>query len=83
MPQSSSEMYELMRFICGSETGVEDGPPMNFLLGRGYKLITPQWEWLPPSPDHFITPKEVLCVQFLIEEWDYGGFHPIPEKDLR
>lgn len=72
MPQSSSEMYDLMKVICDSKTGVGDAPPIMFLIRRGYTLQK-DYRWLPPTPDHYITIKEELCIRFLIEEWDFGG----------
>lgn len=70
MPQSSDDMHDLMNYYFGDP--IDDKGPMRFLEERGYGL-TPQWLWKLPKPDHFITLKERLCIQFLIEEWDFGG----------
>lgn len=70
MPQSSDDMHELMNYYFGDP--VEDEGPIKFLEDRGYKL-TQKWTWVPPEKEHHVTLKEHLCIQFLIEEWDFGG----------
>ncbi len=52
--------------------GVDDAIPIAFLKSRGYTL-TKHWFWILPKPDHHVTDKESLCINFLIDEWDFGG----------
>lgn len=69
MPQSSDEMRGLMFDWFGeaiSETG-----PINFLESHGYTLRQ-DWQWEPPTYAHTIRYEEAVCLQFLIEEWDFG-----------
>lgn len=75
MPQSSDEMQELMGLLFNGDT-IGDAGPTKFLEDRGYKLLG-NWLWRLPSPDHCVTEKEVLCLRFLLEEWDYGWLEPV------
>lgn len=71
MPQASSELRDIMSKVFGGD-GIDDNIPMKFLASRGYTL-TPTWQWRLPTPEHWVTDKEELCIRFLIEEWDFGG----------
>lgn len=74
MPQSSTEMYELVNWIIKQENDEipDEGKVIKFLEERSYKLL-PSWLWRLPKPEHYITEKEMLCMRYLIEEWDFGG----------
>jgi hypothetical protein len=39
---------------------------------RGWKL-TSRWTWVEPSPEHMATEDEGNAIDYLIQEWDYGG----------
>ena len=69
MPEASHELHVRMAQYFGDP--VDDRGPMDYLKGRGYKL-THKWEWERPlglKP----TEKDLEVIQFLIEEWDFGG----------
>jgi hypothetical protein len=71
MPQASDELRELINFICPNN-GMSDEGPVKFLVERGYKLRD-NYEWDMPKEEHWVSDKELLCLRFLVEEWDYGG----------
>lgn len=71
MPTSSDELRDLMGLLFDGER-ISDTPPTKFLEARGYTLRG-DWCWELPTPTHSITEKEMLCLRFLIEEWDFGG----------
>lgn len=54
-----------------------DGPgfekALDFLRERGYRL-TGDWCWVPPTNSPTIPEDEESAIQFMIEEWDYGGW---------
>lgn len=78
MPQASDDLRDLMGLMFDGER-IADGPPTEFLQSRGYKP-RPDWTWDLPSPDHYVTEKEELCLRFLCDEWDWGWINtpPIP-----
>jgi hypothetical protein len=65
MPQASSAQHR-------EWNGPAEDTACLFLEGLGYRL-TAEWFWVPPSPGHVVTPKERSAIEFLIDEWDYGG----------
>lgn len=67
MPQASDEDREWAREEFGS---MDLAGPMSYLEDNGW-VLTPEWEWIPPHED--ITEKEYMCVNFLVDEWDFGG----------
>lgn len=71
MPQASDDLRDLMGLMFNGER-ISDGPPIEFLLSKGYKLRE-DWTWELPNKDHHILEKEELCLRFLTEEWDFGG----------
>ena len=73
MPQASDAQRARMIERFGS---VGDAGPIDFLEGRGYEL-TGAWEWIAPRPD--FTVDEVECIEFLVDEWDYGYVAAIRE----
>lgn len=64
MPEASSELRE--------EWGIMDSIAIQYLEGNGY-VLTSDWTWVTP-PNHVPTSKECRAIQFLIDEWDFGGF---------
>lgn len=64
MPQASSEQQ--------AEWGIDDGPVIKFLEAAGYRM-TRTFFWVLPTPDHVPTEKEYSAIDFLIDEWDFGG----------
>lgn len=70
MPQASEDLRSLMFLMFGSS--ISEGKPVNYLVQKGY-VLTKNYEWKLPKPDHFIGEKEELCIRFLIDEWDFGG----------
>ncbi len=67
MPQSSDEL----RAYWG---GVEPRTAMEYLEDRGYRPGK-NWSWIPPNGLTYDTmpERDYKAIQFLIEEWDYGG----------
>jgi hypothetical protein len=54
--------------------GVSDAGPIKYLTDAGYTL-SKDWTWSKPGVTHLwqMTPEEQVCMQFLFEEWDFGG----------
>lgn len=63
MPTASDEQR--------AEFGIDDGPVIRFLEGRGY-VRTSAWEWTMPEGRDIPTPKEWRAIVFLGDEWDWG-----------
>jgi hypothetical protein len=59
--------------------GPDDATAINFLRKQGYRR-TRGWHWRLPKPDHVPTEKELRAIQFLIEEWDWGGIEDKRDK---
>jgi hypothetical protein len=70
MPQASRRQHELMEKWFGDP--VSELGPCKLLEQRGYDL-TRGYEWVKPTPSHTIHEIEWECIQFLIDEWDFGG----------
>lgn len=70
MPQASDEMRALMLKWFGDE--ISEAGPIKFLESRGY-VLRKDWQWQLPTPAHTVSREEFACVQFLIEEWDFGA----------
>lgn len=68
MPQAS----DAQRRRWGGRHGVGEDKAEGFLKSRGY-VLTRQWYWTLPKPDHYVTAEEADAMQFLMDEWDYGG----------
>lgn len=49
-----------------------DREAMEVLRDAGYTL-TREWFWLPPSIFHEPIEREADAINYLIEEWDFGG----------
>jgi hypothetical protein len=65
MPQATEELRR--------EWGIADSRAIKFLNDRGYKL-TRDFRWQKPHPNMKPTAKELRAIEFLIQEWDFGGF---------
>jgi hypothetical protein len=65
MPQATDELRK--------EWGVMDDRAIKFLNDRGYKL-TRDFHWKKPHPNMKPTAKELRAIEFLFQEWDFGGF---------
>lgn len=70
MPQASDELRMTMFRYFGDE--IDDNGPLIFLESRGY-ILRKGWLWEKPVSAHTINDEEYNCLQFLIEEWDFGG----------
>ena len=68
MPQASDEQ----RAEWGTDGGCGDEKATTFLQSCGWTL-THSWEWRKPSPDHIVTDDEWGAIEFMIDEWYYGG----------
>lgn len=79
MPQASDDLRDIMDHLF-MNGGISDKEPTEFLESRGYVLLG-NWTWRLPHPDHCMTEKEELCIRFLRDEWDYGGFEEVPDPD--
>ena len=70
MPQASEDDRARARALFGSIM-VDDA--CKFLLARGFKER--RWTW--QAPDREITDDEWFAINFLIDEWDYGGIENV------
>ena len=48
---------------------------VHFLMDAGFKFHR-DWTWT--APDREITDKEFRALQYLIDEWDFGGIRHTP-----
>lgn len=69
MPQASDEQR--------AEWGIDDAPVIRFLETAGYRLGG-DWRWTKPTPAHQPSEKEISAIEFLMDEWDFGGLAPSP-----
>jgi hypothetical protein len=69
MPSASETMRKSIIERFGSLN--PDGP-IKYLLDHGWRL-TRNFFWIPPSRDYTEPELEGECIDFLIDEWDYGG----------
>lgn len=65
MPQASEELRK-------EWDGPDEQTAIKYLKDRGY-VLTDKWLWRKPHPDYKPTVKEFSAMQFLFEEWDFGG----------
>lgn len=70
MPQATDEL----RAYWG---GVDDAPALRHLEARGFTL-NGDWTWTPPPGLTWdtMTERDRLAVEFLVDEWDFGGLCP-------
>jgi hypothetical protein len=64
MPQASPELR--------AEWPGGDNEAISYLEGQGFTL-TKQWDWIKPTADHAISEREGSAIDYLIDEWDFGG----------
>ena len=62
MPQATDQLRE---------EWADDAVAMDYLKAAGYRL-TRRWTWIVP-PNHLPTEKELRAVDYLFQEWDFGG----------
>lgn len=72
MPSTSQYVIdELSKFL----PDVDDGSTCQYLRDHGYKLER-DWTWTKPGTTlEDMTAEEYLCLQYLVEEWDFGGLN--------
>ncbi len=69
MPQASQKLRYLMQEWFGDP--IDDAGPLNLLRSRGYVEFHNDM-LRPPTPSHTVHEIEAECIQFLIDEWDFG-----------
>jgi len=72
MPSASNKLRDLMAkwFPEGNQSGIADSPPYAFLMARGW--IEECGVFRTPVSAHTVSEYEYYCLQFLVDEWDYG-----------
>lgn len=68
MPQATQELRDKMFEYFGD--AIDTAGPLQFLASRGFRE-TQNACWIAPMRP--LTSKERECLEFLVEEWDYGG----------
>lgn len=91
MPQASDAQRALMAKwfptyddpqygATSNASGIADGPPMQFLLARGWTHKAGMWT--KPTPSYTPSIYEVEILLFLRDEWDYDFHKPLyPELE--
>lgn len=69
MPTASDQDRAKMAQYFGGD-GIDDGQPTLFLIGKGWTF--PFGICTPPEGAGKPSEKELDCVYFLCDEWDYG-----------
>lgn len=69
MPQASDELRAKMKDCFGDP--VSDEGPIAYLLERGFKFLR-GGVIVPPKPYKEWCDWEADCIDFLVDEWDYG-----------
>ncbi len=67
MPQATDEQ----RRLWGENGGVGEGKAIQYLNNAGY-ILRRNWTWQKPE-GHIPTEEEIGAIDFLIDEWDFGG----------
>lgn len=72
MPEASDEAHDWAMKKFGS---IEDGVILKWLEERGYKEVQNGWLLFKPGITAFkdMELDEQRAVQFLVDEWDFGG----------
>ena len=60
----------------------DDTEAVAFLEERGFS-IGPYWTWRRPTPDHDLTVREADAIDYLADEWDWGGVEPRRPSNAR
>jgi hypothetical protein len=66
MPQASDELRKWRRWGKLGSIGAHKPMRQSYVLTEG-------WGWRKPSPSHVVSAEEADAIQFLIDEWDFGG----------
>lgn len=74
MPQTDTRTREKIEALLGPDPKDlgHDILAQTYLKKRGYVLGS-NYSWSAPKPQRPPTDEELLCVKYLIEEWDFGG----------
>jgi hypothetical protein len=51
---------------------ISEQGPMAFLRSHGFEL-TKGFVWRKPTPSYTLSETEIICINFLFDEWDFGG----------
>lgn len=75
MPQATDDLRKLMclLFVPGWDretTVITEQWPSEYLKSKGW-VMTHKFLWYHPDPNHHTGEIEVLCLNYLVEEWDY------------
>ena len=68
MPQARKELRD--QFPNGLEQA------MKFLIDNGY-VLTIYWRWERPPGQYVPRDRELAAIEYLIQEWDFGGVVPL------
>lgn len=74
MPQADDELREKIGKWFGS---IDVHGPLEFLMSHGFTLGDAGIVYAP-TQSHSLSRDEYSCVDFLVEEWDYGYERPDP-----
>lgn len=80
MPSASKELRQKMKEYFPEDekkwSFVDEGPPLKFLLSRGWEEVEEMNGFLrmPSKEDEEISQKERDCMQYLRDEWEYAIF---------
>ena len=64
MPQASADLQ--------AEWPGMDKEAIKYLQDRGWRLNR-RWQWIKPHPSHEPAEREWSAIEYLIDEWDFGG----------
>lgn len=67
MPSASDED----RLEWGGAQGIGEDKAMGYLQDKGFVLNG--WQWTKPSSGYLVTEDDWGAINFLIDEWDFGG----------
>jgi hypothetical protein len=70
MPQASDKDRRKAERLFGS---IDSGDACAFLKRKGWRLETPRYEWRKPFAAYEVSDDEWFAIDFLIDEWDFGG----------
>lgn len=59
-----------------------DNEAMGHLENSGYRL-TREWTWIPPKADYAATDRDLSAINYLVDEWDFGGVETDLTKELQ
>jgi hypothetical protein len=74
MPSCSPELEKQIQELFPNDKDLE-ASCLRFLKSQGYKLRR-DWQWDAPEKVYApadMTRAENLCVNYMIDEWDFGG----------